>query len=114
MASHKTKVAFVRLNPEDHAEIKRRAQTAGISVSAYLRKAGLGLSIKPPTPAINRKAWTELARTASNINQLAHHLNEARITGRGNLDAQVLRTELRRMYGHIAALRKRLKGGCDL
>ena len=111
MTTHKTRVAYVRLTPEDHAEIARLARHAGLSVSAFLRHAGMRLSVPPTVPAVNKAAWADLARSAANINQLAHHLNEARITGRaGTVDAGVLRQDLHRMYGHIAALRRLLIG----
>ena len=104
----RSRVAYVRLSPPDHQEITRRARTVGLSVSDFLRRAGLDATINAPVPELNVKAWRELARSAANINQLAHHLNEERIHGRGKLDADHLRQELRRMYGHIAALRRAL------
>ena len=33
------------------------------------------LKMPPPVPSINQDAWTELARAASNLNQIAHQLN---------------------------------------
>ncbi len=107
----KTRVAYVRLTSEDHAEISRRAQHAGLSVSEFLRRSGLQLAVPRPVPAVNRAAWSELARSTANLNQLAHHLNESRITGRaGHLDADVLREELRAMDNRIEDVRRRLIG----
>jgi len=111
MAPKKIHVAYVRLSAEDHAAITRLAGAADVSVAEFLRRRGLGCAVRAPVPAINRQAWTALARSAANINQLAHHLNENRITGQaGTVDAAVLRAELRRLYGHIAALRRLLIG----
>ena len=104
----RSRVAYVRLSPADHEEISRRARVAGQSVSDFLRCAGLNAAIIAPVPELNLEAWRALARSAANINQLAHHLNEERMHGRGSLDADHLRQELRRMYGHIAALRRAL------
>ena len=102
---HRSHVAYVRLTADDHQEITSRARAAGLSVSDFLRRAGLGLTVSAPVPELNVSAWRELARSAANINQLAYHLNESRIHGRYGMDADQLRQELRRMYGHIAALR---------
>lgn len=45
-----------------------------MSRAAYLRAAALHRP--PPTvPEVNREQWAELARTAANLNQIAHRLN---------------------------------------
>lgn len=56
-----------------------------------------------PAPALNIEAWQELARLASNINQLAKSANSGRVTGvnSGQLDA---------IYREIQALRSALVG----
>jgi hypothetical protein len=33
-------------------------------------------------PEINRKTWVDLARSASNLNQIAHHLNMTDLKGK--------------------------------
>ena len=104
----------MRLSAQDHAAITRLAGEAGLSVAEFLRRRGLGCAVRAPVPARNRQAWAELARSAANINQLARHLNERRVTGRaGTVDAAVLRAELSHMYGHISALRRFLAGEVD-
>lgn len=46
------------------------AHRGGVTRGEWLRRAAFG---KPPTtiPEINREAWTQLSRAASNLNQLA-------------------------------------------
>lgn len=36
------------------------------------------LKSKASVPAVNKEAYAELARSAANLNQVAHHLNEGR------------------------------------
>ena len=104
-------VCYVRVSEEDHRVIKRLATAAELSVSEFLRRAGLGARITWPVPPLNQQAWTELARTASNINQLAHHLNEGRIKGRQTgINLEDMQVMLRRLYGHIVVLRRELIG----
>ncbi len=55
-------------------EIERRAKLVGMRTPAYLREAGLD-RLPPTVPELNREAWTQLARAASNLNQIARNLN---------------------------------------
>lgn len=50
------------------------ARRGSIRRGEWLRLSAFG---KPPRPipAVNREAWRELSRTASNLNQLAHSSN---------------------------------------
>jgi hypothetical protein len=52
----------------DNARQKMRRGT-------YLRSLFLGHELPVPIPEINRQAYTELARSASNLNQITHRLN---------------------------------------
>jgi hypothetical protein len=55
-------------------ELLAKSNAAGLEVSEWLRAAGLGRLIKS-VPAINRNAYSELAKLATNINQIAHVAN---------------------------------------
>ena len=63
----------VRLSPQENAELDRRrgAQQRG----RFFRNIFLGRPEPKQIPEINRKAYIELARTASNLNQIARALN---------------------------------------
>lgn len=54
--------------------LEQRAAAFGINLCTWVRMASLGLSIKS-VPAINRTAYSELSKLASNLNQLAHVAN---------------------------------------
>ncbi len=73
----RTHTISVRVNAREYAELTVRRDAAGIKeMGAYLRRAVLAR--QPPravVPAVNRAAWQDLARTASNLNQLTAHLN---------------------------------------
>jgi hypothetical protein len=56
------------------AEIERRAGLVKMRTPAYLREAGLD-RLPPTVPELNRTAWTQLAKAAANLNQIARHLN---------------------------------------
>lgn len=63
----------VRLNPE---ELKMLDQKRGIVPrSTFFRKKLIHAKIPVGVPPINRQAYTETARWASNLNQIARFLN---------------------------------------
>ncbi len=73
----RTHTLSVRVNAAEYAALAARRDAAGMrEMGAYLRMAVLAQ--RPPravVPVVNRQAWQDLARTASNLNQLTAHLN---------------------------------------
>jgi hypothetical protein len=63
-----------RLNGDELALLDARRGPLRMRRGEYLRAAAFG-KLPPSIPEVNRQAWSELARTASNLNQLARHLN---------------------------------------
>lgn len=56
-------------------ELKRMNKQRGkVRRGTYLRQIFNG-SLPAMVPEVNQKAYSELARSASNLNQIAHHLN---------------------------------------
>lgn len=51
------------------------AERGAYARGEYLRMAALG-SLPPSVPAINERAWLDLAKVAGNLNQLAWYANE--------------------------------------
>lgn len=64
----------VRLNDAELARLDALREPVRMQRGEYLRAAALH-RLPPSIPAVNRQAWAELARTAANLNQLAHRLN---------------------------------------
>ena len=65
----------VRLNAAELARLDGQRSSIKMQRGEYLRAAALH-RLPPTIPAINREAWTELAREAANLNQIAKYLNQ--------------------------------------
>lgn len=64
----------VRMNDGELAKLdSERGKTPR---GEWLRRAWSASLPMAPTPALNREAWVELSRAASNLNQIAKYLNE--------------------------------------
>jgi len=70
----RTRRLNVYLTDCELAELERRSKKAGIRPPAYLREAALN-RLPRTIPELNQAAWVELARSAANLNQIAHRLN---------------------------------------
>jgi hypothetical protein len=72
----------VRVSSSEHAALLERAARMHMSAAQWLRAAALTRALPPPpVAAINREQYVELARLASNLNQLTHLANEgSRVT----------------------------------
>lgn len=82
------------------ADERRGALTRG----EWLRRAALA-RLPRAIPAVNRDAWTELARLAANLNQVAHRLNvDSAAPGPTSADLAELRAA-------VQAVRLSLLGG---
>lgn len=85
-AAKRTHCVSVRMNAAELAALdSRRGQYAR---GEYMRLAFFD-ALPPVIPELNREAWSELSRAASNLNQLAKHANEG-----GELDPDNLRAML--------------------
>lgn len=79
MAEKKNRSAQVhlRLTESDAARMRERAAAAGMSLSAYIRRAAL--SGEEPAPVADarelRPLYAELRRCGSNVNQIARAIN---------------------------------------
>lgn len=83
----------VRLNDAELARLDALREPVHMQRGEYLRAAALH-RLPPSIPAVNRQAWAELARTAANLNQLAHRLNAGETLALAEVRAAV--DELRR------------------
>lgn len=65
----------VRLNLAELEWLDRVREPAKMQRGEYLRAAASG-KLPPAIPEINKDAFSALARSAANLNQIAKHLNE--------------------------------------
>jgi len=109
----RTRQVVVRVNAAEHAELTRRLAVSGRRrLATYIRSALLGARRAEPARAgMRARMYSELARTAANINQLTRHLNEG-----GRIDATGtarLAGELGQLRAEVHALRLTLLGVAD-
>lgn len=76
-SEQKTTQINLRLSESEAKAIRDRAQTSGLSLSAYMRRCAL--SDNAPSPALDARElkplYTELRRCGNNLNQIARSLN---------------------------------------
>jgi hypothetical protein len=73
----RTHMVMVRFNVAELERLNTLRGLFGMSKSEYLRSRALSdvMTKGFKVPELNRQAWIELSRAASNLNQIAHHLN---------------------------------------
>ncbi|WP_069299362.1 plasmid mobilization protein [Neptunicoccus sediminis] len=96
----------VRLTEREYRKLQKAA--SGCSVAALVRDRLLGLrkETSPQVPLMNRQAWIDLSRTASNLNQMSYHLNTG---GRPEVDRILPLLSL--LQRDLEQVRARLIGG---
>lgn len=70
----RTHTVSVRLNPDELAWLDAQREQVKMQRGEYLRVAAMG-KLPKTIPALNQEAWSELARAAANLNQIAQKLN---------------------------------------
>ncbi len=63
------------LNDEEYAQLTKQCAMSGLSASAILRKAVMGLEIKAKPPETYAALLRELSAIGSNVNQIARWAN---------------------------------------
>lgn len=99
------KVLSVRVEVGEHQALAARARATGVSLSEYCRLTLAGAPLPPP--AVARLDWQKLAPTCANLNQIAHQLNAAALSGGEALIAIAAR-EAAAVLQQVAALRETL------
>lgn len=77
-SENRTHTISTRLNDVELRELDQKCAELNMQRGEFLRTAALH-KLPDQIPQINRDQWVELSRTASNLNQLAHHLNSSEI-----------------------------------
>lgn len=107
----RTVFVTVRFTPHEAAEIAAHAGACGHSMSALVRARCLGHSApRGAAPEVNLRAWRELAATAANLNQLAHHLNSHAKAGQPEVDLVETSALLVDLQNKVKTLRLQLLG----
>ena len=94
----------VRLNADELSRLDEQRAPVNMQRGEYLRAAALH-RLPPTIPSVNRDAWVELSRLASNVNQLARAANEGR--------ADLPDVDLVELYRMVGDLRLSLIGAGD-
>jgi hypothetical protein len=63
------------LDEREADQIRANAAAARLPMSTFLRRVALRMRVEPPPPDHNLRRWQELARLASNLNQIARACN---------------------------------------
>ena len=94
----------VRVSDAEYAALRERAGRMGMTPAQWLRTAALSRRLpQPPVPPVNREKYSELARLAANLNQLARASNEG-------LPITVSDALLQQMISEVKRLRLALIG----
>jgi hypothetical protein len=72
----RTHTISTRLNDEELNLLNQKCAEYKMQRGEFLRTAAIH-KLPPQIPQVNAEQWVELARSASNLNQIAHHLNNA-------------------------------------
>ena len=70
----------VYLAPAERAIIAGKADSAGLGLSTFVRRAALAQRIAA-APVIPAQQWAALSKTAANLNQIAHAINSGNASG---------------------------------
>lgn len=92
-------VVRLRLTLAELEHVRSQANLAALSVSEFLRRRALGLTVQPPPGRADAALLSELNRIGVNVNQLARAYNADR-EFRG--DWQALSAEVRRLLVKVA------------
>lgn len=73
--THRTRVICLRVTDDEARVLGEQARRCGLTRSAFLRRLGLGETVRARPGALERDALHQLARIGNNLNQLARHAN---------------------------------------
>ncbi len=97
---------FILHGPPEKAQLRTKAEAAGLPASTLLREA-LGLTDarrRKPIPRVDPALVLAVGRIGGNLNQIAHWLNHAMKVGRTDLDTLTVARRLVVIERQLAAL----------
>lgn len=60
-----------RISEADFETVSRKAEQSNLTISEFFRRSALGKKVPRGVPALNRKAWLQLAPLGNLVNQIA-------------------------------------------
>jgi hypothetical protein len=97
----------INLNLAEAEQLSLKSEEAGMECASYIRVAALGNGITA-VPAINRDAYINLSKLASNLNQLMRAINSG---SAGIISGDQLGSAVAQLRSEVQALRSALLGG---
>jgi hypothetical protein len=98
-ARRRARLGQFRMTAEEELSVKMNAAAAGLSVSDFLRRRALGLTVTPPASRVDAALVSELNRIGVNVNQLAFaHNADREFKG----DWEAIRDQLSRVLEKVA------------
>lgn len=101
-----TETFVFRCTAAEKAELRVKAEAAGLPAAALLREA-LGLAEarrRKPVPRVDPALTLAVGRIGGNLNQIARWLNRAMLMGRADLDALAVARQLLVIERQLARL----------
>jgi hypothetical protein len=77
MSKSMTQIIILRVTPEEKNNWKLKAESAGVSLSEYLRRCVDRRKIQPSVPAVNYLTVAQLGQIGNNLNQQVKAMNTA-------------------------------------
>lgn len=103
----------LRLTEAEAARIRAAAESRGLTVSAYVRRAALGGEV-PPAPVADagelRELYAELRRIGNNLNQIARSMNRYGLDGAAPSAVRASLAKLDLATGEVAAALAEARG----
>ncbi len=95
----RTEQVKIRLTLSEVEHLRALADTAGLSLAAFVRRRAMSLPVQPASSRIDVQLLTELNRIGVNVNQLARATNSRRdFAG----DWQAIAEELSRLLNEVS------------
>jgi len=101
-------IAAGRLNAEEFARVEEWRSRVKMRRGEYVRAALLN-KLPPVVPEVNRQAWVELGRLASNLNQLQAAINGGWAKGT-SVEVSELQGKVKELKEAVESLRGELLG----
>ena len=105
-ASAKKRRFDIRLSESEFNDFTMKAEKAGLTKSALVRRAVKGLEVKEAPSVDVRSLMVDIIRVGNNLNQLTRLCNEGRVNA---VNLNECRSTLINLYGQMGELLREVK-----